>query len=117
MSEEMNISPAEQENMNNTVSPVAEESVAAEQTAPRRPGRPKGSKNKRIGMDNPSTGPQARMEEKQEENISSAPAMAEEEPINMENVRPDALVAPANAVSAPMNAVSFGPPEDDDEDD
>ena len=70
MSEEMNISPAEQENMNNTVSPVAEESVAAEQTAPRRPGRPKGSKNKRIGMDNPSTVPQAMMEEKQEENIS-----------------------------------------------
>ena len=137
MAEEMNNLSAEQ-NLTETkitenVPPAGAVAAEAENPAadaPRRPGRPKGSKNKKSA----DTGMPVENQESPAEEIKQAaspvaaeaavpaeppavqkvtPTPAPEEEINMENVRPDALVAPANAIAAPMNAVSFGPPEDE----
>ena len=89
----------------NTPAPETSASVpAAEQAAPapapKRRGRP------------PRQKPAAKPEEAADNTVQAVPQMApaqEDTPVNPENIHPDQLVVPTE----PVNAVSFGPPEDD----
>ena len=87
------------------VSPAASDAAAPSSPAPKRRGRP--PRQKPAGKTVPENGPASA----QPPSGGAPSARGPEEPeINTANIQPDLLVVPQE----PVNAVSFGPPEDDD---